>query len=130
MEIGIEISGDIVERQELLNGTESVTIEGADASREWRLTGSFSWNLGLVDYAGEGDFTLAHAGDELFATLTSAAVSAESTGDSTADHSFVLAYEVDGGTGAFGDASGSAIARGTLAGGAFRGVWVLALSAP
>jgi hypothetical protein len=130
MEIRIEIVGDIVERQELLNGTESVTIEGTDPAGEWTLVGSFSWNLGLVDYAGEGDLTLTRADGELFATLTQASVSAESTGDDTADHSFVTVYEIDGGAGAFADAAGVAGGRGTLAGGTFRGAWVLTLTTP
>ena len=127
MEIRVEISGDVVERQELLNGTESVAIEGADASEAWTLSGSFSWNLGLVDYAGEGDLALVRGDDEIFATITRARVSAASD---AADHSFLLTYEIDGGAGAFAGAAGNADARGTLAGGTFRGAWVLALSAP
>jgi hypothetical protein len=130
MNIRNEISGDVVERQELLNGTESVTIEGADASGDWALTGIFSWNRGLVDYPGEGDLTLARGEDEVFATLTHASITPATAGDDTTDHTFVLAYELDGGQGMFAGAAGTAEARGTIAGGTFHGVWVLTLTTP
>lgn len=124
MELRIEITGEVVERQELLNGTETITIEGADAAAEWTLVGALSWNLGLVDYAGEGDLTLTRAdGAEIFATLVRADVAEAGDGIEDADHTFRLTYEIDGGAGAFLDATGTASAQGTLAGDAFRGRW-------
>jgi hypothetical protein len=122
MELRIEFSGDVVERSELLNGTQSVDIEGADTAGEWSVVGSFSWNRGLLDYAGEGDATLtSDDGGEIFATLQRAHVT-EPTDEGT---SFVVDYEVDGGSGAFEDARGTARAEGTLAGDTFRGVWII-----
>lgn len=127
MELRIEITGEIVERQELLNGTQSVTLEGADAAGEWTLVGALSWNLGLVDYAGEGDLTLSRAdGAEIFGTLTMARVSERADADEV-DHVFRIDYEIDGGSGAFAGATGTAEADGTLGGDAFRGVWSISL---
>lgn len=131
VQLRIEIAGDVVERQELLNGTESVTIEGADERGEWMLVGAFSWSRGLVDDAGEGDLTLSRAdGDEIFATLTTARVVDAGGGLGDADHSFVLTYEIDGGAGAYEGAVGDAAAEGSLAGPAFRGVWTLFVRDP
>jgi len=131
MELRIEITGEVVERQELLNGTQSVTLEGADASGEWTLAGGLSWNVGLVDYPGEGDLTLARAdGAEIFATLVRAAVVETEDSDEAVDHIFRLTYEIDGGAGAFLDATGTASAEGTLAGDTFRGRWSLHLDPP
>jgi hypothetical protein len=131
MELRVEISGEIVERQELLNGTETVTIEGADAAGEWALTGALSWNLGLVDYAGEGDLTLARRdGAELFGTLTRARVTEVAGDTGEADHEFRAAYEIDGGAGAFEGVSGESDAAGSFGGDSFRGVWSVRLTAP
>ena len=129
MELRIEISGEIVERQELLNGTETVTIEGTDDAGQWTLTGALSWNLGLVDYAGEGDLTLARRdGAELFGTLTRARVTETAGEGGDADHRFEAAYEIDGGAGAFEGASGEAQAEGSFGGDGFRGVWRVRLT--
>jgi hypothetical protein len=126
MELEIAINGDIVERQELLNGTQTITIEGASDDGAWTLVGSISWNRGLKDYAGEGDLTLTRGGDEIFATLTNAEVR-DAPDDATADHSLALEYDVDGGAGTFSDASGRAQATGWLAGDRFGGSWTLTL---
>ena len=116
MDLELEFTGDVVERQELLNGTETVTVEGVTADGTWTLTSSFSWNLGLVDFPGEGDITLTAAnGDELFASLTSAAVR-----ETDAGHAFDLRFEFDGGSGRFGAAAGTADASGMLVGDEFR----------
>ncbi len=129
MELRIEITGEVVERQELLNGTQTITIEGADAAADWTLVGVLSWNIGLVDYAGEGDLTLGRLADgaEIFATLIRAGVVETEDSDEDADHAFRLTYEIDGGAGTFADASGAASAEGTLAGDAFRGIWAVRL---
>jgi len=130
MELRIDIAGEIVERQELLNGTLTVAFEGADASGEWTLAGSLSWNRGLVDYAGEGDVTLVRSdGAELFATLIRASV-IEAADDAHAGYEFRASYEVDGGGGEFGQATGSATASGTLAGDAVNGTWEFLFTAP
>ncbi len=128
MDQSIEFTGEVVERQELLNGTETITIEGADAAVEWALVGALSWNLGLVDYAGEGDLTLTRAdGAEIFATLVRAVVLEAGDGIEDADHTFRLTYEIDGGAGAFLDATGTASAQGALAGDTFMGRWSVQL---
>jgi hypothetical protein len=126
MQLSIAISGDVVERQELLNGTQTITIEGASEDGAWSLVGSVSWNRGLVDYAGEGDLTLARNGDEIFATLTRVEVS-DAADELAADHLLEAAYDVDGGTGAFAEASGSARCEASLGGERFEGVWTVAL---
>ena len=122
MELLIEFAGDIVERQELLNGTQMVTLEGESADGAWSLVGDISWNVGLVDFSGEGDITLTHDdGTELLATLISAIVI--EIGDTElqdADHQLHATYEIDGGSGDFEAAVGSIAADGVLAGGTFR----------
>jgi hypothetical protein len=127
MELRIEITGEIVERQELLDGTQTVTLEGADGAGEWTLAGGLSWNVGLVDYAGEGDITLSRAdGAEIFGTLVRSIVT-EVADTEDADHAFRLTYDIDGGAGEFADASGTASAEGTLADDSFRGRWAVSL---
>lgn len=130
MRLSIDFTGDVVERQELLNGTQSIDIEGVDPAGGWTLAGSFSWNLGLVDHTGEGDLALSRPGGaEIYATLIRASVaSADDSAD--ADFSFTLDYDIDGGTGEFADTRGTARAQGELAGETFHGTWTLELSIP
>jgi hypothetical protein len=126
MELRVEMVGEIVERQELLNGTQTIALEGADAAGEWTMTGSLSWNRGLVDYVGEGDLTLTRTdGSEIFTTVTRASVT-----DADDGQSFSAAYEIDGGSGAFDGASGEAEGTGELSGETFRGTWALRLRLP
>ena len=125
----IDIEGDVAERADLLNGSQSVTLAGADATQRWTAVLSFSWNVGLVDDLGEGDLTLTRDdGSELFATLASAQVHDAPEGD--ADHAFALNYDVDGGDGAYADAAGSATVVGTLAGDLFRARVSIGLALP
>jgi hypothetical protein len=127
MELVLEAEGDVVERQQLLNGTESVTFE-ASSDGDWILGGTVSWNLGLVDYAGEGDLTLTRDdGAEIFATLVRADVH-DAAEDSNADHRGRLRYEIDGGTAPFGGASGAIDATIELAGDRIAGVWSMRLA--
>jgi len=128
MELRIEITGDVVEWQELLNGTQIVTLEGASADG-WTLSGSVSWNIRDASAAGEGDITLTcDDGADLFGSLVEARVSEIGEREvEEADHAMHLEYEIDGGSGAFEGASGSARAGGRLSAEAFRGVWVIAL---
>ncbi len=127
-EISIEITGDVVEWQELLNGTQIVTIEGAGADG-WTLSGSVTWSARDADFAGEGDVTLTRGdGAELFGSLVRARVT--EMGDAEvieADHRMRLEYEIDGGSGAFGDASGTARAEGRLSREGFSGTWTVTL---
>ena len=110
METELDVTGEIVERQELLNGTESVTLEGI-ADGGWTVVSTISWNLGLVDFEGEGDLTLTRTdGAELYATATRVRVAA--AGDE--QRAFDAAFEVDGGTGTFEGAHGEVEARGYL----------------
>jgi hypothetical protein len=127
MELTIDIAGDVVEWQELLNGTQILSLEGVSADGAWTLSGSLSWNIGLRESSGEGDLALSHAdGAEIFATLTRADV--RDVGEreiEEADHTMRLEYEIDGGTGEFASASGAATADGTLSADAFRGRWLI-----
>jgi len=115
MELELRFSGEIVERQELLNGTQMITIECASTDGGWTLVGSVSWNRGLVDYAGEGDLSLMRGGDELFATLVEADVR-DARDEAAADHVMRLIYDVDGGAGDFAGAGGRARVELTVAG--------------
>lgn len=134
MEITVEARGDVVERQELLNGTRSVTIEGASDDGRWRVEATLSWNLGLVDYAGEGDITLSSDEGEIFGTVN--AVEAHEAGSSVGgiagDDEGALqlraVYSVDGGSGAFDGATGVCTAEVRLAGDTFAGRWRVALA--
>jgi hypothetical protein len=126
MELELACTGDVVERQELLNGTKTITIEGTSDDGAWTLTAVISWNRGLVDYPGEGDVALAHDGDEIFATLVRAEASTPE-GDDASDHLIKIQYEVDGGAGTYDGAGGSARAEVRVAGDEFSGRWVLTL---
>jgi len=126
MELRIEVEGDVVEREELLNGTQVLTLEGRSSDGEWTLTGGVSWNIGLSDRGGEGDITLSGSdGAEVYGTLGSVEV-AEVAGEG---EELRLRYEIDGGAGEFEGASGQGEAQVVVTGGAFRGVWVLRLGA-
>jgi hypothetical protein len=127
MELAIDITGDVVEWQELLNGMQILSLGGASADGEWTLSGTLSWNIGLRESAGEGDLTLARAdGAEVFATLTRAQLRAVSEREvEDADYNFRLDYEIDGGAGEYDLAVGTATATGTLSRVAFTGRWVI-----
>jgi hypothetical protein len=128
MDIAIDFAGEIVERRELLNGTETVSLEGESGDGRWTISGLLTWNIGLVSNAGEGDLTLSRDdGAEIFGTLLRGDVAEVADGD--ADHTMRLEYEIDGGAGEFEDATGECEAVGTLAAGAFRGRWVVTLGA-
>jgi hypothetical protein len=111
LDIQIALHGEIVERQELLNGTRTVAFDGTSPDGAWSGSGVVSWNLGLVDYAGEGDLTLVRQdGAELYATLLSA-VLAPSEADEEGDL-LTVEYEIDGSEGPI-DAIGWRL-RGTI----------------
>lgn len=118
--IEVDIGGDVVERQELLNGMQILTLEGASADGAWTLVGGLSWNIGLRALPPEGDITLSHDnGDELFGTLAGGDVREAAAADE-ADYTLALEYEVDGGEGAYSGASGRLQVAGMLFGDAFR----------
>ena len=119
MQLQIEIRGDVVERQELLNGTEIVALEGESRDGDWSMSGGLSWSIGPADAPPEGDLTLTHTGgDEVFATLTEGTVRAA---DAVDDADFVLAvtYEIDGGSGPHAEAGARLQAEGALSGDTF-----------
>jgi hypothetical protein len=121
IELDLKVSGDVVERQELLNGTQIVTFEGQSVDGRWEISGLVTWSM-RSSQATEGDITLARDdGAEVFATLTEGAVSDE--GEGSGAHRFALAYEIDGGAGAFADASGALRASGTIEEATFEGRW-------
>lgn len=118
--IEVDIAGDVVERQELLNGMQILTLEGASEDGAWTLVGGLSWNIGLRALPPEGDITLSHdGGDELFGTLASGEVREAEAADE-ADYALALEYDVDGGEGAYAGASGRLRIAGVLFGDAFR----------
>ena len=124
----LAIRGEIIERQELLNGTQTVTLAGVSADG-WQLSGEASWNLGLVEYRGEGDITLLREdGAELYGTVLGVSVSLVTDAEEASER-FRIDYEIDGGAGAFEGAAGQAMAVGVLEGDAFEGVWSVVLSA-
>jgi hypothetical protein len=126
MTLRIELTGDVVERQELLNGTQLLTLEGASADGEWTFTGDVAWNRGLVDFAGEGDFTLTRRdGASIFATVTR---SQADESDDDAATELTVAYDIDGGEGEYAGAAGTAAASIRIAAGTFEGVWTLQLA--
>jgi len=132
MELGIDIdlTGDVIEWQKLLNGTQIVTIEGAAADGEWTLSGGLSWNVRAGSGAGEGDVILARSdGSELFGSLNGGDVR-EIAGDDAerADYAMRLTYEIDGGSGEFETAAGNATAEGTLSRESFAGRWRIEIS--
>jgi hypothetical protein len=124
VEFEIEISGDVVERQELLNGTQIVTLEGASADRHWTMSGLVSWNIGLADAPAEGDITLSRDdGAEIFGTLVRGDVAESDDGHIE----FRLTYDLDGGAGEFVAAVGQSAAVGVIANDGFSGRWGVAL---
>jgi hypothetical protein len=128
MRIEIEVAGDVVEWQELLNGTRTATIEGASADAAWTLVGGVTWNIGLRENTGEGDLTLtASDGDELFGTLVAGDVAEMEGVVGDADHTMRLRYEIDGGSGRYESAAGAATAEGTLSRSGFAGRWEIEL---
>ena len=127
MEIRIVLRGDVAERQELLNATQSVTVEAA-SDDGWTAVASFSWNRGLASYAGEGDITLGRGdGPECFGTLLSADVKDIEDGGADAGHAVRATYEIDGGSGALDNARGRAMLAGRFSDVAFDGECSLAL---
>jgi hypothetical protein len=100
----IEFLGAIVERQELLNGTQSITFEGRSADDAWSVSGMVAWSRGLIDFVGEGDLTLSTPeSDELYAIAMSVEAEDAEAGGSREVRAH---YEVDGGTGAYEGATG------------------------
>ena len=119
MRLDIQFRGDVVERQELLNGTETVTIDGSSVDSAsgdgWTIVCSFSWNLGILEHPSEGDLTLSDGmGNELFCSLATTRVRETDLG-----HAFDLGFEIDGGAGRFADAAGEVALAGTLTGDEF-----------
>ena len=127
MELRITISGEVVGRQELLNGTQTVTLAGNSDDGRWMFFGEICWNRGLVDFAGEGEFTLTRGddNDEIFATASAVEVLPEEPDDASVR--LHAAYEIDGGSGEFANATGTATADLTIASDIFSGSWTLML---
>lgn len=117
MEVQITLRGEVAERQELLNATQSVTIE-SESDDGWTAVASFSWNRGLASYAGEGDITLTRDdGAECFGTL----VNADVTADAEAGNTVSATYEIDSGSGALDGAHGRVTLGGSFTDATFEG---------
>lgn len=110
--ISIEFSGDIVERQELLNGSVTVTFEATSEDGTWTLSGSLTWNRGLEAGSEEGDLSLAGPEGELFASLAEATVVPSEDAESA--YRVTATYEADGGSGRFAEADARLALEGTL----------------
>jgi hypothetical protein len=124
----LRFSGDVVEWDELLNGTQLVTIEGASDDGQWTLTGLLTWNIGIEEREAEGDVTLTRAdGAAVFGSARSRRVT-ETEGESA--FSVNAEYEVDGGEGAFEGASGRVTAGVQLDRAGFSGEWRVKLTLP
>jgi hypothetical protein len=120
LRLEVDITGDVVERQELLNGTEILTLEGRSEDGGWTFFGGLSWNIGRKAVPAEGDITLTSGdGDEIFGTVAGGGVRDTATTDD-ADHLLALLYDIDGGTGQFAVAAGALHAEGSLRGDTFR----------
>lgn len=126
MEFEVHLEGDVVERTELLNGTCTISIEGATPDATWNVAGVVSWNRGLVDYAGEGDLSLAGREGEFFASLVIA--QAEAGGEDQEDVRLLVRYEIDGGSGRFDGATGAVEGWVRVVGDRFEGAWRIAHS--
>lgn len=115
----IKASGEVAERDELLNGTQTVSFIGA-ADDGWEVRGAVSWNVGLVAAAAEGDITLTRDGSDIYGTATAVTVT---QGDAEGAERFLIEYEIDGGCGLFENATGRATGSGAFRGDAFEGEW-------
>ncbi len=127
MRLELDLAGDIVEQQDLLNGTRSVTLAGQSGDGAWSFEGTLSWSGGLTEYAGEGDITLTRDdGSELFGAATAVRQEGATEGES-AELALCADYEMDGGSGAFESGSGRGSARIRVGMGGFEGRWCLEL---
>jgi hypothetical protein len=124
--IDITIEGDVADRQELLNATQIVTIDGASPDGAWQLSALITWSMRDAN-ATEGDVTLTCGDDEIFATLTGGRVTERA--ETEGGHAFSLEYETDGGAGAYADARGVITARGVIEESTFSGTWRVKISA-
>lgn len=109
MEIAFDFEGEIVERQELLNGTEMVTVQCGSIDGAWALTACISRNRGLVDHDPEGDITLRvlDGAAELWGSLVRTVEEASDL----ADWAVEAEFEVDGGTNVSEEARGRVTIR-------------------
>lgn len=124
-ELTLRMSGGVVEWDELLNGTQLVTVEGASEDGAWTMNALFAWNIGLEQREAEGDISLMRDdGSEVFGTLATRDVS-EREGEST--YELRLGYEVDGGAGEFEGARGRVEGVVELRRDGFSGEWRLRL---
>jgi hypothetical protein len=119
VELRIEVAGDVVEREELLNGTQVLTLEGACVDGGWTLSGVASWNVGLSGGGGEGDIILTRSdASELYATLAGVDPSDDPGGEGEV---LLLRLDVDGGAGEFESTTGAGEGELTIAGASFQG---------
>lgn len=126
LQADLGFAGEVVERQEFLNGTQVVTLEGEGPDGAV-MTGLLTWSM-RSSQATEGDVTIAmDDGSEIFATLTGGRVSERAEGEG--GHAFTLAYEIDGGSGAHEGARGAIAAHGVIEESTFSGTWRIDLAA-
>lgn len=101
----IPVSGDVVQWDELLNGTQSVALEGRSDDGRWTVSALLTWNIGLEQRDPEGDITLSRDdGSEVFGTAT-AQTAREDPAEPGVYH-LAVDYEIDGGDGDFAGITG------------------------
>ncbi|HXK32761.1 MAG TPA: hypothetical protein VNM91_01955 [Dehalococcoidia bacterium] len=106
----IPVAGDVVQWDELLNGTQSVALEGRSDDGRWTVSALLTWNIGLEQRDPEGDLTLscddgADGGSEVFGTAT-AQTAREDPAEPGVYH-LAVDYEIDGGDGGFAGVTGT-----------------------
>jgi hypothetical protein len=120
MDLVLEITGDVVEWQELLDGTQTVSIQGASEDGRWMMESLVSWNIGMDADTNEGDITLAqHDGAELSGALSRATARIEEGGG----FALTLEYEIDAVSGPLEGRLGRIHAEASLSRREFRGRW-------
>lgn len=120
MDLLLHISGEVFERQELLNGTQSATLRGRTEQGE-ALEAAVSWSRGLVELGAEGDITVTLRDGQLFGMLVHSEAELSPGGSLALD----LRFEIDGGDGAYDAARGSIGASVVLEDDVFEGDWAV-----
>jgi hypothetical protein len=126
LDLTLDFAGDVVERSELLNGIETLRLEGVTPDGGWTLSMEFTWSGGVEARGPEGDITLDRDDDGLFGSL----VAAEVLDAADEGASFRLTFEVDGGSGSLDGGQGKVTATGTLAGDTFSARCLIRVQAP
>jgi hypothetical protein len=124
MRFQVQLHGEVVDRSDLLDGTQSITFEAASEDGRWQISGSVSWNLGMEDRAGEGDMSLRADDGEIIAAV----IRAEPGPAADDGLRIALVLEIDGASGSFAGSTGDGEGTLSLRGGDLAGVIELRLA--